>query len=119
VDGRACVWGVCAAAAAAPRAPGNPRRADPRPCRSLPTPLPTAARGAQVMCDACREWFHPACLGLSESSVRALPSFVCGPCLRAGHVPPPAAAAAPGPSGPGMGGGGGGALSNALGGGGG
>ena len=33
-----------------------------------------------IQCDSCREWFHPACIGMSEGSVKRYTIWHCENC---------------------------------------
>ena len=38
--------------------------------------------GLMVQCDLCDDWFHTACVGLSDELARALKSYICDSCSR-------------------------------------
>ncbi|WRT68563.1 uncharacterized protein IL334_005540 [Kwoniella shivajii] len=38
-----------------------------------------------VGCESCDNWFHPPCVGLSESMVEALDVYICKSCERSTH----------------------------------
>ena len=41
----------------------------------------TAATGFMLPCSACDEWFHPACLGMTDDEAAALGRFECSACV--------------------------------------
>jgi hypothetical protein len=57
------------------------RRSQPR----LAAPQPYNHRWAMIACDGCDEWFHSACLGLTDIDFLAIETYFCAECQGVGR----------------------------------
>ncbi|PWA36970.1 Bromo adjacent homology (BAH) domain-containing protein [Artemisia annua] len=42
-----------------------------------------------VQCEECKDWFHPACMGMTIEDAKKLEQFMCSECISDGDAKGP------------------------------